>query len=211
MMKGHTLQRVIVPLPSSTVCLGCASRRNGFGVQMKHQNARERKGAIKVEANELNKWAGRTMDDNCEPNPFDKETAKVLLRVLTARAVKKMLYQLQELDIVVAQWLNNYAADNPPTSGNEFIENLFNVRGTVVVDPTTNTTHSIDPQNLAHRILQIRNDMAKKATLSLPEFVDMEDAAVMRKHLTNNTFVSGSYEDDFKERRGYFRSPKDKK
>jgi hypothetical protein len=140
-----------------------------------------------------------------------RETAKVLLRVLTARAVKKMLYQLQELDIVVAQWLNNYAADNPPTSGNEFIENLFNVRGTVVVDPTTNTTHSIDPQNLAHRILQIRNDMARKATLSLPEFVDMEDAAVMRKHLTNNTFVSGSYKDDFKERRGYFRSPKDKK
>lgn len=151
------------------------------------------------------------MDDNCEPNPFDKETANVLLRVLTARSVKKLLYQLQELDVIVAQWLHNYAAENPPTTGNDFIEELFNVRGTVVKDPVTQTTHSIDPQNLAHRILQIRNDMAKKSTMSLPQYVDMQDAEVMRKHLTNNTFVSGSHKDDHKERRGYFRAPRDKK
>lgn len=56
MMKGHTLQRVVVPLPSSTMCLGCASRRNGFRAQMKHQSGRGRTRAVKVEANELNKW-----------------------------------------------------------------------------------------------------------------------------------------------------------
>jgi len=138
----------------------------------------------------------------------NRETATVLLRVLTARAVKKLLYQLQELDIIQAQWLNNYAAEHPPTTGNEFIEELFNVRGTVVVDPTTQSSHNIDPQNLAHRILQIRNDMARKATLSLPQFVDTEDAAVMRKHLTNNTFVSGSHKDVPNGRRGYFRPSK---
>ncbi|KAI8106453.1 hypothetical protein M9435_000997 [Picochlorum sp. BPE23] len=180
------------------------------GMSCRHVATRvvNRRRGFYVRANGLNKWANlEGMDDQCDPNPFDKDTAKVLLRVLTARSVKRLLYQLQELDMVTAQWLNNYAADNPPTTGNEFIEDLFNVQGTVIVDRATNVKRTIDPQNLAHRILQIRNDMAKKATLSLPEFVDLEDAKVMKKHLTKNTFVSGSHTDSSgsTKRRGYYR------
>jgi hypothetical protein len=139
-----------------------------------------------------------------------RDTAKVLLKVLTARSVQRLLYQLQELDMITAQWMNNYAADHSPMTGNQFIEELFNAKGTIVVEKATGTKHTIDPQNLAHRILMIRNDMAKKATLSLPEFVDMEDANVMRNHLTKNTFVSGSHDTSESasgsaKRRGYFR------
>lgn len=153
------------------------------------------------------------MDDQCDPNPFDTETAKVLLKVLTARSVKRLLIQLQELDMITAQWLNNYAAENSPMTGNEFIEKLFDVKGTVIIDKPTATKRTIDPQNLAHRILIIRNDMAKKATLSLPEYVDREDGNVMRKHLVKNTFVSGAHDGNTEasgstKRRGYFRSPK---
>jgi len=126
---------------------------------------------------------------------------------MTARSVKRLIYQLQELDVVVAQWMNNYAAENPPTTGNEFIIDLFNAKGTVVVDPTTKTSHNIDPQNLAHRILLIRSDMARNATLKLPGFVELENTGVLRKHLERNTFVSGSHTDvnGYKERRGYYR------
>lgn len=116
------------------------------------------------------------------------------------------MIQLQELDIIVAQWLNNYAAENPPTEGNAFIADLFNAKGTVVVDPATKISHHVDPQNLAHRILQVREDMAKKATLDLPGFVERQNTLVIRKHLERNTFVSGSSgPEGYKERRGYFR------
>lgn len=132
----------------------------------------------------------------------------MLLRVLTARAVKRLIHQLQELDMFVAQWLNNYCAEHPPTTGNEFIIDLFNAKGTVVNDATTQSTHKIDPQNLAHRVLLIRADMAQKATLQLPQFVELENTTVMRKHLERNTFISGSSQQGYKERRGYFRGPR---
>jgi hypothetical protein len=79
----------------------------------------------------------------------------------------------------------------------------------VVTDPNTQTSHNIDPQNLAHRLLQIRDDMAKKSTLDLPAYVERCNTQVLRTHLERNTFVSGSNENDgkYKERRGYFRSP----
>jgi hypothetical protein len=46
-------------------------------------------------------------------------------------------------------------ADNPPSESNKFLLKLFAMPPTTVKDPTTGKTHSIDPQNLAHRILQV--------------------------------------------------------
>lgn len=130
----------------------------------------------------------------------------MLLRVLTARAVKKLLMQLQELDLHKAQWLNHYCADNPPTEGNAFIVELFNARGTTVVDNINQTTHAIDPQNLAHRLLQIRDDMARAATIALPQYVELQNTQVLRTHLERSTFISGSHDksSSYKDRRGYF-------
>ena len=101
---------------------------------------------------------------------------------------------------------NNYCAEHPPTESNAFILGLFSAPHSVVIDTTTQTSHSIDPQNLAHRVLQIRDDMARAATSSLPQFVELENTGVLRTHLERSTFVSGSHTagGDFKERRGYF-------
>lgn len=173
--------------------------------------------SMKVYANDLNKWANlEGMDDQCDPNPFDEDTAKVLLRVLTARSVKRLLMQLQELDMITAQWLNNYAAENSPMTGNEFIQKLFDVKGEVITDKHQGLNHTIDPQNLAHRILTIRNDMAQKATLCLHEYTTRMDAEVMRSHLTKNTFVSGTTGEGntvsgSTKRRGYYRAPPPKR
>ena len=142
---------------------------------------------------------------------FSRDTARVLLRVLTARSVKLLLLQLHELDLFQAQWLNNYASENPPTEGDKFIQGLLNAKGTTVTDHQNKTTHNIDPQNLAHRLLQIRDDMARKSTLDLPGFVERCNTQILRSHLERNTFVSGSNDASYKERRGYFRPPSNKK
>ena len=44
-----------------------------------------------------------------------RDTAAVVLRVLTARSVQVLLMQLQETDVFVAQYMNNFAAENPPS------------------------------------------------------------------------------------------------
>lgn len=207
-LRGTLTQKV------SSSFRGSSMQSRVFSAYRKGSTGVGRKLSLTVYANDLNKWANlEGMDDQCDPNPFDTDTAKVLLKVLTARSVKRLLIQLQELDMITAQWLNNYAADNSPMTGNEFIEKLFDVKGTVIVDKQTQTKRTIDPQNLAHRILIIRNDMAKKATLCLPEYVDREDGDVMRKHLVKNTFVSGAHDGNTEasgstKRRGYFRSPR---
>lgn len=134
----------------------------------------------------------------------------MLLRVLTARSVKLLLTQLQELDVIQAHWFNQYCADNPPTTGNAFLAALFQEKGVTVVEATTQTSHAIDPQNLAHRVLQIRMDMAARATSALPTYTELENTGVLRAHLERSTFVSGSHEATaFKDRgRGYFRPPR---
>lgn len=50
------------------------------------------------------------------PSPLRRDTAAVVLRVLTARAVQRVLMQLQELDAIIAGWLHNFVADNPPSA-----------------------------------------------------------------------------------------------
>lgn len=49
------------------------------------------------------------------------ETRPLVLQVITAKAVQSVLAQLGETDLVVAQWLNNFAAETSPLLGDEFI------------------------------------------------------------------------------------------
>ena len=81
----------------------------------------------------------------------------MLLRVLTARAVQRVLGQLSETDILVAQWLNNYCSDpkNNPSAGNAFLLGLFGAQGAVVTENHTGTLHTIDPPGLARRIILV--------------------------------------------------------
>lgn len=116
--------------------------------------------------------------------------------------------QLMECDLLVAQWLNNFAAENPPTSGNKFVSLLIDQPGTQVTDPTTRSVHTVDPQVLARRVLIIRDDLARNATYSLPEYVERQNTSILRSHLEKNTFVSGSSGAQYSERRGYYRRRK---
>lgn len=45
--------------------------------------------------------------------------------MLTAKAVQHVLAQLGETDLIVCQWLNNFASENSPLRGDDFIELLM--------------------------------------------------------------------------------------
>lgn len=50
-----------------------------------------------------------------------QDTLRVVLRVLTARAVQLTLQQLGDTDVLVHQWLNNFVAENNPMAGDDFV------------------------------------------------------------------------------------------
>jgi len=52
---------------------------------------------------------------------FEVECAQTVSRVLTAKAVQHILGQLGETNLTVCQWFNNFAADNPPIQGDDFV------------------------------------------------------------------------------------------
>ncbi|KAL4858426.1 Tubulin-folding cofactor D [Chlorella vulgaris] len=164
---------------------------------------------LTVQANELNHWADRSNydshdSDSWQWSQFDKDTADTLLRVLTAKAVKRLLHQLMELDQFKAQWFNNYCSEHPPADGDKFLLRLFKAPSVVVREVTTGTDHTIDPANLAHRVIQIRADMAQ-TLVELPKYIELQNTEVLRQHLTASTYLSGSSEQGYKERRGYYR------
>ncbi|KAI3428239.1 hypothetical protein D9Q98_006619 [Chlorella vulgaris] len=182
-----------------TRCLAALPRRH---------SARGRS-RLTVQANELNHWADRSNydshdSDSWQWSQFDKDTADTLLRVLTAKAVKRLLHQLMELDQFKAQWFNNYCSEHPPADGDKFLLRLFKAPSVVVREVTTGTDHTIDPANLAHRVIQIRADMAQ-TLVELPKYIELQNTEVLRQHLTASTYLSGSSEQGYKERRGYYR------
>ena len=55
------------------------------------------------------------------------DTAKIVARVLTSRAVQRILIQLQETDLFVAAWLAEYCNTHPPMTGDKVTEQALYV------------------------------------------------------------------------------------
>jgi hypothetical protein len=109
---------------------GCASIGNARILRNKgHCKIKPpRRYSVQVEANELNKWGDTSGGDENVGMPemhFEVECAKVVTRVLTAKAVQHILYQLGETNLIVCQWFNNYAAENSPLQGDDFVLKLM--------------------------------------------------------------------------------------
>lgn len=197
-----------------TRLISSGSRLQGLRASLRAAAPRSGRRALCVQANELNKWADRSNydehnDEDWENSQFDQETAALVLKVLTAKATQRLLLQLQELDVFKAQWLTNYCSEHPPSGSNKFLLGLLRQKATTVLDASTATTHTIDPANLAHRIVQIRSEMAS-TMLKFPKYVEVQTTEVLRQHLMTSTYVSGTSTaaaegSDYKERRGYYR------
>lgn len=64
---------------------------------------------------------------------MSRDTARLLLKVLTVRATQKVLMQLQELDLHVAGWLSDFCSSHPPAKGDEVRRGTSFCLGHVVV------------------------------------------------------------------------------
>jgi hypothetical protein len=140
---------------------------------------------------------------------FYRDVGAVVLKVLTAKAVQRLLTMLGEYDLLQQNWFHQYCAEHPPTTGNKFIDELMQAKGEVIHDATTQTDHAVDPQNLAHRILQMRADMADRLVTGMIKYTEVENMSVLKKHLERATYMSGSHEqggEQGKSRRGYYQS-----
>jgi hypothetical protein len=83
-----------------------------------------------------------------------KDTTKVLMSYLTYQAVRTVIAQLNETDPPRAFWLQNFSTKERVQDGELFVRELFQER-----------------QDLAFRILTVREHLANEVCEFLPEMV----------------------------------------
>lgn len=83
-----------------------------------------------------------------------KDTAKVLSSYLTYQALKTILAQLGETDPPQALWLHSFSSRNSVQDGDAYLQALLQER-----------------QELAFRIMAVRQHMAEEVAEFLPEMV----------------------------------------
>lgn len=78
--------------------------------------------------------------------------------------------------------------------GDAFISKLFRQRAVYAEDKVTGTDHFVSPAQLAHRVLAMRELMARTVTQGFPEFVTRTNIEVLRAHLEAHSYTSGSHD-----------------
>ncbi|MBW4493181.1 MAG: chaperonin family protein RbcX [Oscillatoria princeps RMCB-10] len=109
-----------------------------------------------------------------------KETAKVLASYLTYQAVRTVLAQLSETNPPLASWLNGFSSTGKIQDGEEYLRELLQVQ-----------------QDLAFRIMTVRDHLAEEVANSLPELVRtgirQANMEYRRQHLERMTHASYPY------------------
>ena len=83
-----------------------------------------------------------------------QDTQKVLISYLTYQAVRTVLNQLGEMNPPLANWLNNFSSVSRLQNGEVYLEDLLEVN-----------------QELAFRIMAVREHLAEEIVEFLPEMV----------------------------------------
>ena len=83
-----------------------------------------------------------------------KDTAKVLSSYLTYQALRIVLAQLSETNPPLALWLSNFASRNSVQDGEAFLQALL-----------------LEKQDLAYRLMTLRQHLAEEVLDFLPEMV----------------------------------------
>jgi hypothetical protein len=79
-----------------------------------------------------------------------------------------------------------------------------------LMTPCLHCTYVVLTHGAGSHGMQTREEMAKNVMSGFQAYVSQENTDVMRSYLTNS-YTSGSTEEGYKERRGYYRSKKDPK
>eukprot|EP01024_Parvocaulis_polyphysoides_P064976 TRINITY_DN7566_c0_g1_i4.p2 TRINITY_DN7566_c0_g1~~TRINITY_DN7566_c0_g1_i4.p2 ORF type:complete len:222 (-),score=25.74 TRINITY_DN7566_c0_g1_i4:597-1262(-) len=154
-----------------------------------------------VQCNELNKWAdtdGPEENAGLPDNSFYKSTNLTVLRCLTAKAVQKVIMEMQTSDMQVAKWLNKYSAEHPPLQGDDFLLELMGKE--TIHNPGDEHGHEyiVRPMELANRIIAARMELSKSIASVITDVASERNVAIMRKHLETHSYTSGSWDTEDK-------------
>lgn len=127
-----------------------------------------------------------------EETDFDRETARLALRMLTARAAAAVLTNVAQVDDFKAAWLKEFIQQNPPIEGNAFLQALMEARPVYCMDPYSGARHYVNPAAIANAVLVTREALAERLAKGLTPKVADANMSLLRQHLEAHTYVSGS-------------------
>lgn len=108
-----------------------------------------------------------------------KDTSKTLISYLTYQAVRIVLAQLSETNPPLAYWLNNFSTKSKIQDGEAYLEELLR-----------------EKQELAFRVMTVRQHLAEEVTDFLPEMVrtgiQQKNMEHQRRHLERMTQLTVS-------------------
>nr|AIS72678.1 chaperonin-like protein [Cephalothrix lacustris CCIBt 3261] len=103
-----------------------------------------------------------------------KDTSKTLISYLTYQAVRIIMAQLSETNPPLAYWLNNFSTKSKIQDGDAYLEELLR-----------------EKQDLAFRVMTVRQHLAEEVTDFLPEMVrtgiQQRNMEHQRRHLERMT------------------------
>nr|AIS72681.1 chaperonin-like protein [Cephalothrix komarekiana CCIBt 3277]AIS72684.1 chaperonin-like protein [Cephalothrix komarekiana CCIBt 3279]AIS72687.1 chaperonin-like protein [Cephalothrix komarekiana CCIBt 3523]AIS72689.1 chaperonin-like protein [Cephalothrix komarekiana SAG 75.79]AIS72692.1 chaperonin-like protein [Cephalothrix komarekiana UTEX 1580] len=108
-----------------------------------------------------------------------KDTSKTLIGYLTYQAVRIIMAQLSETNPPLAYWLNNFSTKSKIQDGDAYLEELLR-----------------EKQDLAFRVMTVRQYLAEEVTDFLPEMVrtgiQQKNMEHQRRHLERMTQLTVS-------------------
>lgn len=65
---------------------------------------------------------------------------------------------------------------------------------TTVMNPSSGAEHTINPQQLGNRVILTRAELGKTVSQIVPKNIEKRNITLLRKHLTDTSYISGSSE-----------------
>jgi hypothetical protein len=79
-------------------------------------------------------------------------------------------------------------------------------RPQTILNKSSGSQHHINPQQLGNRVILMRAELAKSVSQMVPNEIQKRNVEVLRKHLENSSYISGSSERSRgREKKGYRR------
>lgn len=63
-----------------------------------------------------------------------------------------------------------------------------------MVNPSSGAEHTINPQQLGNRVILTRAELGKTVSGLVPQQIEKRNITLLRKHLTDTSYISGSSE-----------------
>lgn len=63
-----------------------------------------------------------------------------------------------------------------------------------MVNPSSGAEHTINPQQLGNRVILTRAELGKTVSEIVPNHMEKRNITLLRKHLTDTSYISGSSE-----------------